>query len=211
MLHSERAVGNAARFVLTAILSTLLWMSPGSQWTAHAQEATPEAEKSEAEKAAAEKAAAEKAAAEKAAAEKAAADKAAAEKAAADKAEAEKAAAAQTSASGVTLVVDAYREGKEFVGKAPKDAKKVREYCANEKTRQDKDCLERRTARLNEIIYLKVVNLDRLLDKSKCVDAAEKPVSDCTPESIVLFLNGRPMRGLMPESGAPAVGSSSAV
>ena len=90
MLCSESLGRCATRFVPTAIVCALLWMIPGPQWTTYAQELQPEAEKSQAEKVAAEKAAAEKAAAEKKGQGKA-------------------------EATALTQVVDAYREGKEFV------------------------------------------------------------------------------------------------
>ena len=57
-------------------------------------------------------------------------------------------------------------------------------------------------AGLNDIIVVEVENLEALLLRSKC----QKPYDqDCTPKSIVLYLDGRPVKGLEPESGAPTL------
>lgn len=63
---------------------------------------------------------------------------------------------------------------------------------------------KRRRAGLNEIIVISVENLDCLLAKSKC-DSPFKEETGCRPQNIVLFIDGRSMAGLKPESGAPTL------
>jgi len=70
--------------------------------------------------------------------------------------------------------------------------------------------------RLNEILIVRVQNLQTLLDQSLCIDRAKTnqqsgpsgpptTVNGCAPKDIRLFLDGRPIRGLLPEGGAPDV------
>lgn len=58
----------------------------------------------------------------------------------------------------------------------------------------------RNSAGLNDIIIVKVAGLDTLVKQSKCVDQPSPP---CVKKDIMLYLDGRPIEGLKPESGAP--------
>jgi hypothetical protein len=62
-------------------------------------------------------------------------------------------------------------------------------------------------AGLNDIIIVKVSNLQELLNDSKCLDkdGKKKANSNCTEREIALYLDGREIKGLIPESGAPKV------
>jgi hypothetical protein len=61
---------------------------------------------------------------------------------------------------------------------------------------------EKYKAGLNDIIVVQVKNLVALLQRSKC----EKPYDqDCLPKDIILYLDGRPFKGLKPESGGPTL------
>lgn len=53
---------------------------------------------------------------------------------------------------------------------------------------------------LNDIIVVKVYRLSALLDEANCTNHKTTP---CAPKDILLFINGRPLKGLRPESGAP--------
>lgn len=64
----------------------------------------------------------------------------------------------------------------------------------------------RRKAALNDIIELRVENLKELLDQSRC--EGENLPTPCRKRDIVLFLDGREMAGLQPESGAPDLQSN---
>src|SRR5882724_264678 len=138
--------------------------------------------------------AAEKAAADKAAADKAVADKAAADKAAADKKAADEKAAADKAAADEKAKTEPYvpADGVYKYGLIPADAASPN--AASDLARQ---------AGMNDIIIVKVKNLQKLLDESKCKtpEGADKP--NCTKRDIVLYLDGREMKGLAPESGAP--------
>jgi hypothetical protein len=72
-------------------------------------------------------------------------------------------------------------------------------------TSTDKDwkgILEKAKAGLGDIIIIEVKSLEALLLKSKC----QKPYDqDCLPKDIILYLDGRPFKGLLPESGAPTL------
>ena len=58
-----------------------------------------------------------------------------------------------------------------------------------------------REAALNDIIIVKVRKLENLLKASKCEAPYDPP--KCEKRPIVLFINGREIKGLQPESGAP--------
>lgn len=68
---------------------------------------------------------------------------------------------------------------------------------------QPKPAAERNSAALNDIIVVRVRNLEELVKWSKC-KAASQPES-CQPTKIVLYINGREISGLEPESGAPKI------
>lgn len=60
------------------------------------------------------------------------------------------------------------------------------------------------TAGLNEIVVVEVAKLKSLLHRAKCLDAGgNKVVGTCRERNILLFIEGRPLRGMQPESGAP--------
>jgi len=56
-------------------------------------------------------------------------------------------------------------------------------------------------AGIRDILVLKVANLDSLVRHAKCLSAKDVAVPACGKRSIVLYLDGREMRGLEPESG----------
>jgi len=58
-------------------------------------------------------------------------------------------------------------------------------------------------AGIDDIVVVKVVNLDSLVRRAKCLSADDRTVPDCGKSKIALYLDGREMRGLFPESGAP--------
>lgn len=78
-------------------------------------------------------------------------------------------------------------------------------------------------ARLNEIVIVRVQHLQTLWDRANCIDraatdaAAAKakttapivPVKDCRTREIRLFVDGREIEGLKPESGSPDVQNTS--
>lgn len=68
---------------------------------------------------------------------------------------------------------------------------------------------KRRSARLQEIILIKVKDLRSLVRASKCLSDTDQPVNPCNPQSIGLFLDGRLIKGIVPESGAPTLVASS--
>lgn len=59
------------------------------------------------------------------------------------------------------------------------------------------------TAGLGDIIRLRVRNLQRLVNYTKCLSDTGSPVTNCTEQEISLYLDGREIKGLTPESGAP--------
>jgi hypothetical protein len=61
-------------------------------------------------------------------------------------------------------------------------------------------------AGMDNSIILVVRDLKSLVAKAKCLSADEKTVSSCTPQRIELYLDGREVNGLVPESGAPIPG-----
>src|SRR3989442_9926748 len=60
-------------------------------------------------------------------------------------------------------------------------------------------------AGIRDILVVKVQDLSGLVNYAKCLsnDKGEQPVPNCTEQKIVLFLDGREMKGIFPESGAP--------
>lgn len=58
-------------------------------------------------------------------------------------------------------------------------------------------------AGIRHIIVLKVKNLDSLVRHAQCLSPNGTKVPDCDKRGIALYLDGREMRGLKPESGAP--------
>ena len=60
----------------------------------------------------------------------------------------------------------------------------------------------RRTAGLNDRIIVRVRNLEALLLRAQCMPPFDKP-DPCRPQEISLYINGRAIKGLKPESGAP--------
>lgn len=59
----------------------------------------------------------------------------------------------------------------------------------------------KRKAGLNDIIVVRVQNLERLFNISQCV--GENLPSPCVKKNISLFIDGREITGIHPESGAP--------
>jgi hypothetical protein len=68
----------------------------------------------------------------------------------------------------------------------------------------DPEYVERQRAGLNEIIIVEVTNLEALLRRAKCMPPYDQP-KPCREQEISLYINGRPIRGLRPESGAPTL------
>jgi hypothetical protein len=60
-------------------------------------------------------------------------------------------------------------------------------------------------ARLQEIILVTVSDLLSLVRYSKCLSDQDQPVVPCAPQAIGLFLDGRHIKGIVPESGAPTL------
>jgi hypothetical protein len=65
---------------------------------------------------------------------------------------------------------------------------------------------EVRATALGDTLIIKVTNLQALSDQSKCRDRTGKSIADCHAQEISLFLDGRKIKGLVPESGAPKEG-----
>lgn len=63
--------------------------------------------------------------------------------------------------------------------------------------------LSRNSAAIGDIIVIRVDKLDNLVKTSKCLSADEKTVLTCQKRDIALFLDGREIKGIQPESGAP--------
>jgi hypothetical protein len=68
----------------------------------------------------------------------------------------------------------------------------------------DPEFVERQRAGLNEIIIVEVTNLEALLRRATCQPPYDQP-KPCREQEILLYLNGRAIRGLKPESGAPSL------
>lgn len=67
---------------------------------------------------------------------------------------------------------------------------------------EDKDL--RNSAGLGDIIIVQVQNLQSLSNQAKCIDDATGGTKEnCQKQEIVLYLDGRKIEGLEPESGAP--------
>jgi len=64
------------------------------------------------------------------------------------------------------------------------------------------------TAGMDDIIVLVVRHLDDLVRRSRCLTASDKRVTSCTTQPILLYLDGRAIVGLEPESGAPISGDA---
>jgi hypothetical protein len=118
-----------------------------------------------------------------------------------------------------TRVVDAYREGKHSLafdddGKKFLAPEQTRDECNKQARADTEDCADRRTARLNEIVYVRVASLAPLLNQAKCIEVkatgSTERRANCQDQEILLFLNGRPIKGLFPESGAPELEANGA-
>ncbi|MEO8069986.1 MAG: hypothetical protein ABI652_01180, partial [Acidobacteriota bacterium] len=107
-------------------------------------------------------------------------------------------------------VIDAYREGQDRVTVDGRLLSEQETSARCPATARDpkSECVDRSTVRLNDIVYVKADNLSPLLDRAKCLDGSKvgrPPLPNCQPQDILLFLNGRPIKGLSPESGAPSI------
>jgi hypothetical protein len=69
-----------------------------------------------------------------------------------------------------------------------------------------KDKNDRTSASLGDIIIVNVSHLQALLDKSRCRKRTGETLADCHPQDLALFLDGRKIKGITPESGAPKEG-----
>ena len=58
-------------------------------------------------------------------------------------------------------------------------------------------------AGIGDIIVVKVKDLQSLVNHAKCLSIDDRPVLNCTEQKIVLFLEGREIKDIVPESGAP--------
>ncbi|HZH29489.1 MAG TPA: hypothetical protein VEY11_01745 [Pyrinomonadaceae bacterium] len=87
-------------------------------------------------------------------------------------------------------VVDVYKLGEEVKRADDKRSQADWEY-------------QRREAGLNDIIIIKVANLRELLNRAQCIGA--NAASTCRKQEIMLYLDGRQLTGLVPESGAPTI------
>lgn len=67
---------------------------------------------------------------------------------------------------------------------------------------------KRDVAGIGEIIVVKVENLDSLLERSTCKDAAGSTIPNCKKAQIKLFLDGREIDNIAPISGAPKIDST---
>jgi hypothetical protein len=71
--------------------------------------------------------------------------------------------------------------------------------------RDEQDARKRSVAGLGDIIIVKVAGLRELLHRAKCTsdDPKTPPPATCKPQELLLYIDGRPLKGLLPESGAP--------
>lgn len=60
-------------------------------------------------------------------------------------------------------------------------------------------------AGINDRIEVTVNDLKNLIQFAKCRSGEDKVVDGCTVQKIVLFLEGREIKGLFPDSGAPQI------
>ncbi|QDK82628.1 hypothetical protein EXU85_30075 [Spirosoma sp. KCTC 42546] len=67
----------------------------------------------------------------------------------------------------------------------------------------EKDKYLKKYAGIGDIIVVKVNNLQTLVNRAKCVDSQGKVIANCHEQEIALFLDGRKVQGVIPESGAP--------
>lgn len=83
------------------------------------------------------------------------------------------------------IVIDAWKDGYENVKNDP----------------------ERKRAGLEDILVVRVSNLQGLINDAKCLDEKKqkKPPATCQEQQLALYLNGRKINGLVPESGAPEI------
>lgn len=58
-------------------------------------------------------------------------------------------------------------------------------------------------AGLEDIIVVRVRDLQSLIRAAKCLSKDDLTVPGCKPQAITLFLDGRQIKGIVPESGAP--------
>ncbi|QRR01406.1 hypothetical protein [Dyadobacter sandarakinus] len=79
--------------------------------------------------------------------------------------------------------------------------KSVVRYGNSEKKEED-----RNFAGIGDLIEVKVEHLKELTNRSKCLDNDENPIESnkCSPKKIMLYLDGRQVEGINPESGAPS-------
>jgi hypothetical protein len=73
----------------------------------------------------------------------------------------------------------------------------------------EKEIENRNSARLQEIIVVTVRNLENLTKTSKCLSKEGRAVPNCNPQAIALFLDGRLIKGIVPETGAPQINQTS--
>lgn len=66
-----------------------------------------------------------------------------------------------------------------------------------------KDDEKRNSAGIGDIIVIKVSGLKSLLARANCLDSAGKANGTCRKQEIRLFLDGRMIKNIAPESGAP--------
>lgn len=62
---------------------------------------------------------------------------------------------------------------------------------------------EAREAGIGDVIVVKVAQLQTLINRANCLTDKKEPQANCTKQNIVLYLDGRAIKGLVPESGAP--------
>jgi hypothetical protein len=67
----------------------------------------------------------------------------------------------------------------------------------------NKDLEVRNSAGLQDIIVVRVHDLQSLTRAAKCLDKDDRSVVGCHDQAIALFLDGRQIKGIVPESGAP--------
>ncbi len=87
----------------------------------------------------------------------------------------------------------------------PKPVEPVVTDVYNIKSQDGADAAERAVAGLGDIIIVRVTGLRELLHRAKCTseDPQNPPPATCRPQELLLYLDGRPLKGLLPESGAP--------
>lgn len=64
---------------------------------------------------------------------------------------------------------------------------------------------KRRRAGIGDIIIVEVQNLKSLLRKAKCQDTNNTMLENCKEQDIALFLEGRKINKILPESGVPEI------